>query len=166
MLVGRLLRHDLSVEDSKWPDDAVGARLTSLADRLETELAGVATVHREAADQGRLFVVSIRPVRPDAVEVVWTDMGDLVMWTGKSGHGGRWELGRSLEDVDFIESVVSAVIDGGVTETFGPSRSLVEVRLADGSVLIEEGASAPGGCLPIPGWTKRGRRIQYSPYRG
>ncbi len=83
----------------------------------------------------------------------------------EAGHvGGRWELDRTMEDVDFIEQVVRAVAAGRVVEVFGPGRSRVEVTFPDGTQAVETGGVSPRGCLPSPGWVRRGRRVNYAPY--
>jgi hypothetical protein len=83
----------------------------------------------------------------------------------EAGHvGGRWELDRTMEDVDFIEQVVRAVAAGRVVEVFGPGRSRVEVTFPDGTQAVETGGVSPRGCRPSPGWVRRGRRVNYAPY--
>jgi hypothetical protein len=83
-----------------------------------------------------------------------------------AGHnGGRWELDRSEEDVAFIEQTVRAVLAGRVVEIFAPGRSHVVITLADGTVHRETGYD---GCLaalvPLPGWKRFGRRVEYRAY--
>ena len=79
-------------------------------------------------------------------------------------EGGRWEVERSSEQLAFLEELARSVVAGRVVETLGPGRSRVEVTLADGTTEIETGYSAPRGCLPVPGWVRRGRRVEYTPW--
>ena len=138
-------------------------RLARLADDLEAQLGDSATVEREANGPG-LSGATVTPRRLDALSVTWLDFGDALQI--EAGHnGGRWELGRDSEDVDFLESVAHSVVAGRVVEVVGPSRSRVEVTLADGSKTTETGHRGLDGCLPRPGWIKRGRHIHYSPYQ-
>ena len=153
-------------DDVEWRTDAIAQRLSDLADRVEAEVGDAVEVRRALYEQGRIVAVDLFPSRESAVRVGWLHMGDECMVSvGSAGLGGRWELDRTSAGVDFIEQVVWAVVAGAVTETFGPGRSRVDVRLADGSTVSETGAGAPSGCLPLPGWIKRGRRIDYAPYR-
>jgi hypothetical protein len=56
------------------------------------------------------------------------------------------------------------VIAGRVVEVIGPSRSRVTVTLADGRTDTTSGATELSGCLPMPFWTKWGRKVRYTPY--
>lgn len=153
-------------DDVEWRTDAIAQRLSALADRVEAEVGAAVEVRRGLYEQGHIVAVDLFPSRESAVRVGWLDMGDDCMVSvGSTGLGGRWELDRTPAEVDFIEEVVWAVVAGAVTEIFGPGRSRVDVRLADGSTVSETGADPPRGCLPLPGWIKRGRRINYAPYR-
>jgi hypothetical protein len=143
--------------------DEVALRLVRLADDLEAELGDCATVERLAHGEG-LNGTRVTPPHLNALPLAWLDFGDALQV--EAGHnGGRWELGRDSDDLDFLEDVARSVVAGRVVEVFGPSRSRVEVTLSDGSLSTETGYSSPGGCLPLPGWTKLGRRIHYSPYQ-
>ncbi len=84
----------------------------------------------------------------------------------EAGHlGGLWELGRDAEDLAFLVDLVHSVVACRVVEVFGLARSRVEVTLSDGTVAVETGGVGPAGCLPVPGWVRRGRRVSYAPYR-
>lgn len=92
------------------------------------------------------------------------DFGDELQVETLGGDGGRWELDRTDEDVDFIVGVVDAAIAGRIVETFARGRSRVTVTFEDGSTDTETGASAPLGCLPLPLWTRWGEHRRYAPY--
>ena len=142
-------------------DDAVGQRLAALAGDLERELQDVASLEREELGRGSWVLT---PSNQDAVGVAWIDWGDALHLELLGGHGGRWEMGRDDADLAFLIDVVAAVVDGRVTEIFGDRRSRVTVTMPDGSTESETG-SGPGGFLPQPFWTRRGRERPYSPYR-
>jgi hypothetical protein len=148
------------------PEDDITASLAGLADRLRTELAGAATV--EHSENRNLYGIAweVRPDNPRSVPVVWMVFGEeILLQAGRLDRGGRWELDRTAEDVDFVERVVRAAIAGRVTETSAPARSRVEVTFEDGRVVHETGYE---GCssvlLPLPGWRRWGRVIHYEPY--
>ena len=152
------------MEIAPTPDD-VAQRLCELETRLRDELAGCAQVERSSLSGGRISMVSIAPENPQALAISWMEMHQEVILS--AGHrGGRWELGWSRGDVEFIENVVWSVVAGRVSEIFAPMRSHVEVTLGDGTVVAETGYD---GCLtmvtPIPGWRRFGRKVQYSRYQ-
>jgi hypothetical protein len=147
------------------PPDEIEQRLAELETRLRDELADCAQIERSSFGDGRISMVSITPKSPSALGVSWMEMQDEIILT--AGHeGGRWELGRSQRDVDFIEDVVWSVVAGRASEVFAPMRSHVRVTLVDGRVEEETGYD---GCLtivtPIPGWRRFGRKVQYSHYQ-
>jgi hypothetical protein len=151
-------------DQGSWKDD-LGSRLERLADRLEAEYGKHCLVERTLTGGGGIRSVWVKPTNPDASPTGWFDFGgELQVYAGR-GSGGRWELERTPANVDFIEQIVVSVVDGRASEVFGPSRSRVEVDLPDGSTAVETGATALVGCLPIPGWMRRGRRVRYQPYR-
>ncbi|MBC7597300.1 MAG: hypothetical protein H7288_25835 [Kineosporiaceae bacterium] len=143
-------------------NDPVGARLVALVNALTSELGTRASVSvQEEPNTPRQ--VDVIPRTDSALPVGWIELGsELILQAGH--HGGRWELKRELEQMDFLEDVVRSVIDGRVTEVFAPGRSRVEVTLRDGSVVAEAGYATLRGCLPLPGWVRRGRRVHYAPY--
>lgn len=148
----------------RWRDE-VGASLEAFADRIENDLAGSATVTRETLKDLDIRAVDIEPRTPRATQVGWLDMVDeLQVAVGGRGPGGRWELGRTAVDVRFVEDVVTAAIRGDVLQVLGRGRSRVEVTMPDGEVVVATTFEAPGGCLPIPGWVRFGRGVQYAPY--
>ncbi len=139
--------------------DAIRQRLEALAEQMEQDLAGFAEVRRSEP-----HFVELTPRNERAVGVIWFDTGDELQVETVGERGGRWELGRTEADAAFVEEVVRAVVAGRVTEVFAPNRSAVTVTFADGSADTETGYG-PGGLLPLPGWRRRGRRVQYEPYQ-
>lgn len=139
-------------------------RLASFAAELERSLGDVASVERSTGVLGHAEV-RMTPARPDALGVIWLEGVDEVIVETLSGPGGRWELGTANEDIELVEGIVRSIIAGRVSEVFGPGRSRVTVTLADGTSHSELGLTAPAGCLPLPFWTRWGRRVHYTPYR-
>lgn len=149
-----------------WPD-AVAASLAALANRLGVELTGAATIESTSFLDGDGIGWDLHPVNPRSAPASWTLWGDgIMLQVGKLNRGGRWELDHSLEDVHFIERVLSAALAGRVTETSALARSRVEVILDDGQVVDETGLE---GCLavfiPLPGWRRWGKVVRFEPYR-
>lgn len=141
--------------------------LQALGERLGMDLAGAATVERGDFPQGGGLYWEVRPVNPRSLVVHWLEWGgEIILQAGGLDRGGRWELERTPENVEFIEAVVRAVAAGRAVETSAVARSRVEVVLADGTVAHETGYE---GCasilLPLPGWTRWGRTTRYEPYR-
>ncbi|WP_336027125.1 hypothetical protein [Geodermatophilus sp. FMUSA9-8] len=155
------------MQDDAGRDDGVAPRLTALADRLATDLAGRATV--ETAELPGVSGTSwtLRPLDPRSTPVQWLLLADeVLLWVGRLGRGGRFELDRTAEDVGFLERVVRAAVAGRVREVSAPARSRVEVILEDGQVVGETGyAGCLPGLLPLPGWRRWGREVRYAPYR-
>jgi hypothetical protein len=138
-------------------DDAIG-RLIAVAERLEHRFGSTVTVRRDS----RLGLVEVTP-RTGACPLYWLT-GDDQLMVGAGTGGCQWELSMVPEDVDFVEALVAAAIAGRVSEVFGPARARLTVRLADGTVEQTTVATAPLGCLPVPKWTRRGRRVDYLPF--
>ncbi len=134
------------------------SRLARLADRIE-ELFGTAVVVDRSADDASVDLVP----RQGACRLYWVELGDgLVLGVGS--RDCRWELGRGDEDLAFIEAVVEAVAAGRVWEFVGPDRAQVTVRLADGSQDRTTTGTGLRGWLPVPGWKRRARRVDYLPF--
>jgi hypothetical protein len=148
-----------------WWRDELGSRLEALADRLENDYAGLCQVDRRTWEEHGIRSVWVTPTNTSASPTGWDDLGGALQVYAGSGNGGRWELDRSAEDAAFLEEVVLGVAEGRVSEVFGPGRSRVEVVMTNGETAVETGAMAPAGCLPVPGWVRRGRRVQYQSYR-
>jgi len=145
--------------------DEIEQRLAELEMRVRDELADCAQIERSSFGEGRISMVSIRPLNPGALGVSWMEMHQEIILT--AGHeGGRWELGWSQRDMDLVQDVVWSVVAGRAREVFAPKRSHVQITLASGKV---EGETGRDGCLtmvaPIPGWRRFGRKVQYSPYQ-
>lgn len=148
------------------PEDEVSALLSGLANRLGVELVGTAAIQRNQVSSIGGTGWDLQPVNPRSVPVSWLLFGDeILLQAGKLYRGGRWELDRSVEDVQFVERVVRAAVAGRVTETSALARSRVEVTLEDGQVVHETGYE---GCqavlVPLPGWRRWGKRTHYEPY--
>jgi hypothetical protein len=154
--------------------DQIAARLDLFVDELRTELGDAASI--EVEDHEGWRSVDLMPTRAGALPVSWEDFfptrsADGLRDAGalqveSPGHpGGRWELNRDQDDLLFLMDYVRSVVAGRVVEVFGPDRSRVEVTLSDGTTVVETGGRAPVGCLPLPGWVRRGRRVQYAPYQ-
>ncbi len=140
------------------------SRLRDLRRDLEQALRDAATVTVEVDDDGES--VALTPLRQGALGVLWTDFGSELQVETDGGPGGLWEMGRNLDGVALVEALVRAVVDGRVREVSAGDRSLVEVTLADGSVIAETGAIGLRGLLPRPGWKRSGAVTQYEPYEG
>ena len=148
--------------DATWsvPDDRVRGRLAALADQIEAAFGDLVEVRRGE----RLPEVSIEPTREGACWVSWIELRDEVVL--QVSDGGRWELERTMEDVELLERIVESVAAGRAVEVFGPARSSVTVTLHDGSTETSGVRQGLKGCLPAPGWPRWGRKVQYLPYAG
>lgn len=89
------------------------------------------------------------------LELSLGDVASVERSTGVLGHA----------EVRLTPARPDALVAGRVSEVFGPGRSRVTVTLADGTSQSELGLTAPAGCLPLPFWTRWGRRVHYTPYR-
>ena len=144
--------------------DATTRRLWTFAKDLEQSLGDAAQVEHDDAEWYSGCI--IRPSRGDALGIQWVEFGSEVVLATTGGLGGRWELGRTDADMEFLENVVHSVIAGRVVEVSAVDRSRVEVTLPDGTVAVEVGSSGCRSLLPKPGWQRRGRRTEYAPYEG
>lgn len=136
-------------------------RLKDFACDLQRSLGSAATV---LTDNSQWMSTYLTPARSTALGVSWIEFGDEVILETPGGLGGRWELGRSTQDMDFLEDVVRSVVAGRVVEVTAGDRSRLEVTLADGSLAVETGSVGLRSLLPKPGWRRWGRRITYAPY--
>lgn len=148
-------------------EDEIQRRLTLLREDVMRSCAGLATVTTSEAPGMRF--VDVAPIAPGALGFHWIEFrsdSDAVeaLQVQAGHHGGRWELGAAVEDVEFIWELARAVVAGHVVETFGPGRSRVDVTLLSGELVSETGYDAPRGCLPVPGWLRRGRTVRYESY--
>jgi hypothetical protein len=156
----------VSDNDSHRSHDPVAAMLSAIEERLRSELAGVATVHRRDFPQGDGYEWEVQPHNARSLAVRWLEFGDeIILQSGGHGRGGRWELERTPETVGFIEAIVRGVAAGGAQEVTALARSRVQVALADGTVAQETGYEGCASVLvPLPGWTRWGRITRYQPY--
>ncbi len=136
------------------PGDSDGTtrRLKDFAGDLQQSLGSAATVQTD--DDYPWAAAEFRPVRADALGVSWIESGNEVVLSTARGLGGRWELGRSTESMDFLEDVVRSVVAGRVVEVTAGDRSRIEVTLGDGSVAVETGSVGLRSLLPKPGWQR------------
>jgi len=83
------------------------------------------------------------------------------------GHpGGRWELDYTDHDLSFARDVMTAVIDGRLSERTAFARSAVTITLPDGATHTEVGYdSCLGALVPQPRWRTHGTLIRPAPYR-
>lgn len=143
-------------------DDELSIQLREFVERLAHELSAVANLEATDYVEGRVHGYSLWPAASGALPLHFTDMTGYALQLEAGSEGGRWELERSQEQLAFLEELARSVVAGRVVETFAPGRSRVEVTLTDGMPAVETGYS-PRGCLPVPGWVRRGRRVHYSP---
>ncbi|GAB3217094.1 hypothetical protein GCM10027586_10500 [Kineococcus gypseus] len=148
----------MTTHSSSGAADWDAPRLARLADHVEERFGAAVEVGRSADDAS----VDFTP-RQGACPLHWTQFGDELI-LGIGSRSCRWELGTGDDDLAFIEVVVEAVAAGRVFELFGPARWQVTVRLADGSRARTSSGMGLRGCLPVPGWTRRARRVDYLPY--
>ncbi|MFG2825075.1 hypothetical protein ACGFX4_37315 [Kitasatospora sp. NPDC048365] len=144
--------------------DPVRRRLEALVERLRRDLDGVAEI--EEKDDGWFWSVFVRPGHEGPLGFWWLaagDPADIVLGVD-AGHV-RWELGGSEEDMVFVEEIVAALLRGDATAVFASGRCEVTVTLGDGSSEVETSHESPASLLPLPGWTRWGRRVDYVPYR-
>lgn len=154
--------------------DPVSDRLEALAAQMKDRFGDAVQVRRTGGGGRRdghgavgLDVEMTAPSK-DALSVCWFDTGNALQVQVGCGPGGRWELGRSPADVNFLQDVVASVVAGRVEQVSGPAhnRSRVSVTLADGTQAHETGYTGPSGCLPRPGWKRRGHRVSYQAWDG
>jgi hypothetical protein len=155
---------DTERTDRPPSDDAVAARLGLLAQAVTDELGDVVAIERESIPSASVEGTRLVPHREGACYVYWAelDSSELVL---QVGDGGRWELNRDLKAVERIERIVQSVINGRVTEVFGPARSQVTVTLDDVTTEVSTGYRGLLGAIPMPSWKDRGRVVAYDPYR-
>ncbi|MFD7989283.1 hypothetical protein ACFV4M_38720 [Kitasatospora indigofera] len=143
--------------------DPVRRRLDALVERLRRDLDGVAEIKER--DDGWFFDVVVRPRYAGPLGFSWLcqgDSADIVL--GVDAGGVRWELGPSAEELDLMEAIIDAVLSGDATAVFASGRCEVTVTLGDGSKEVQSNHDLPSGCLPLPGWSRWGRHVDYEPY--
>jgi hypothetical protein len=139
--------------------DDVAATLRELAEHYARTLDRTARVDQV---YGQGVSVRLRPTRPGAVEVGWRDVGaELEIVVGE--HGWRRVGHRSL-DAGLIRVLCDAVIAGHGDEVAAPGRALVTLTPADGPAIRLIARTGRAGLVPLPAWTRWGRRTPYAPY--
>lgn len=78
-------------------------------------------------------------------------------------HGWR-RIARRPLDVELIRVLCDAVIAGHGYKTVAPGRALVTLTPADGPVIRLISRTGWAGLVPLPSWTRWGRRTPYAPY--
>ncbi|MUN39126.1 hypothetical protein [Actinomadura litoris] len=146
-------------------DSETRARLRHLLERLKDELGSAIEVQD---DDGDLWVAWVRPMRPGALGFGWiywgnADAGEVIFQLDLGGV--RWELGRTPQDLEFVERLVHALIDGTVHSIQAPHRARAVVTLPDGSQHKATTNTGLSGCLPMPFWTFWGQRTEHVAYR-
>lgn len=139
--------------------DDVTATLRDLAKHYARTLG-----HTARVDQvyGQGIRVRLRPTRPGAVEVGWSDVGgEIEIVVGD--HGWR-RIGRRPLDVEAIRVLCDAVIAGHGYEIAAPGRALLTLTAADGPAIRLSSRTGWAGLVPLPAWTRWGRRTPYAPY--
>ncbi|GLY33876.1 hypothetical protein [Kineosporia sp. NBRC 101731] len=140
----------------------VEAHLRSIED-LVSDLGSVVTMTHQQFGPAGGHMVSAIPANPRSLAFSWIWTDEVVFEAGR--EGGRWELEPTAADLEFLGDLVAAVVAGRVVETFAASRSTVAFALSSGGIVRETGYG--GGLvslIPLPGWRRWGRRIQYEPY--
>ncbi|MBA9003056.1 hypothetical protein [Thermomonospora cellulosilytica] len=148
------------IESPDLGDQETRARLRRLLDRLKDDLGPAIEVQD---DDGDWWMAWVTPTRPGALGFGWIYRGDIIFQLDVGGV--RWELGRTPEDLDFIEKITQALIDGRVYSIQAPHRVRVVVTLPDGSRETSTTNTGLRGCLPLPFWTRWGQRTRHVPYR-
>lgn len=128
-------------------EDRVARRLKGLADELERDLGPAVRVERDPLRRS----VTLTPARQDALGVTWTDFGTELQVDTASGFGGRFELSRTDEDVDFVEAVVRSVVAGRVVEIFARDRSRLSTRCQTGHARSRRVIRGFAGACPCQG---------------
>lgn len=136
-------------------------RLRAILDGLAEACGGSFTIAE--SNEGGWWVVSVTPVRREALGFSWTYRGDVIFELDT--HGVRWELQATDGELDFVGAVVQSLAAGRVHAVFAPGRAEVTVTLPDGTRKTQHNGQAPVGCLPLPFWPRWGRRRDYRPYR-
>ncbi|MFJ9523766.1 hypothetical protein ACIRPK_36800 [Kitasatospora sp. NPDC101801] len=141
----------------------VRRRLETLVERLKRDLDGVAEIKQR--DDGWFWDVVVRPGYAGPLGFSWLCQGDSAdIVFGVDAGGVRWELGRSVEELDLMETIIDALLRGDATAVFASGRCEMTITLGNGSKEVQSNRDFPSGCLPLPGWSRWGRRVDYEPY--
>jgi hypothetical protein len=139
--------------------DDVAATLRDLAEHYARALDRTARVDQV---YGQGISIRLRPTHPGAVEVGWSDVGgEIEVVVG--AHSWR-RVGRRPLDVEVIRVLCDAVTAGHGHETAAPGRVLVTLTPPDGPAIRLFSRTGWAGLVPLPGWTRWGRRTPYAAY--
>jgi hypothetical protein len=139
--------------------DDVAATLRGLAEHYGRTLDRTARVDQV---YGQGIRIRLRPTRPGAVEVGWSDVGGTIeVVVGE--HAWR-RVGRRPLDVELVRAICEAAIAGHGYEVAAPGRALVALNPADGPPIRLIARTGWAGLVPLPAWTRWGRRTPYAAY--
>lgn len=139
--------------------DDVAAALRELAQRYGQRLGSAARVDQV---YGQGVRVRLRPTRPGAVEVGWSDSGqgpEIAI----GGYGWRRVAGRPL-DAGSIRAICDCVVAGQGGQRTAPGRVLIVLTPPGGPPIRLVARTGWAGAVPLPGWTRYARRTPYAAY--
>ncbi len=146
--------------DDAWRESSNHA-VDELADYARALVGDTASVERQSVGTG-LPTLWIEPVNPRSRRVSIIGEAWLIVQLGE--QGGRWELDYEEADVALAKALIEAAHAGRVVERAAFARSQVTVTLGGGEKVSETGYDGCSGLLPLPGWRRWGREIDYEPY--
>ncbi len=160
--------NDVALSDvDNHQGDAVRQRLQALVSEMQARFGNAVTVRRVGGhpDDADGLDVEMTPSTEGALALSWFDTGEYLQVKTGGGPAGRWEMERTDEDAAYLEDIVRSVVAGRVVEVLGSAnRSHITVTLSDGTEEVATGYAVGPGCLPRPGWKRKGRRVQYQPW--
>lgn len=141
-------------------DDEVARRLTGLVATLRNRY-GDSVVTKDSIDSLGLETTRLVPPVVGSCHASWIeiDSSQLILVVGVVG---RWEMSRDQIAVKRIEDIIDAVIRGRVVRLFGFGRTTVIASLDDGRT--EASTKYDWLPIPLPGWQRIARRLNYTPY--
>lgn len=122
----------VTVTEPPYLEDELSLRFSTFIDHLTSQLGDSAVVSRKFPTP-KITVTSIEPTNHLACPVSIAELGDKE-WVLSVSRGGRWEAARTLENLVLIESLVTAAIEGHVSETIRPGGARVAVTTGDGKL--------------------------------
>jgi hypothetical protein len=137
----------------------VAETLQELAEHYARRLGPAAIVDHV---YGQGIRVRLRPTHPDAVEVGWSDVGGE-LGIAVSEHGWRRVARRPL-DVELIRVLCDAAVAGHGYQVTAPGRVAVTLTPTDGPAIRLIARTGWVGLVPLPAWTRLGRRTPYAAY--
>src|ERR1700688_2363154 len=103
------------MDDSKEQDE-VGIELNRCVQTLRIRLGEAAVIEsQQLTPEIRLTKITPHAASACSVSIVEMSKHELIV----NVAGGRWELSRSIESLEFFKGVVESSIKGDVRETFG-----------------------------------------------